>query len=126
MTQTQRSINYELAERAGERGARTEPEWYSVELAKRWKQKQSRQTEGRGAARRKKCEVTSSCVWVDVSERQSGSERKVALGQEGFTLFFKHIELFVEKKNTADKIPILMIFLSSLSGTVYNYCTILI
>lgn len=98
MTQTQRSINYELAERAGERGARTEPEWYSVELAKRWKQKQSRQTEGRGAARRKKCEVTSSCVWVDVSERQSGSERKVALGQEGFTLFFKHIELFVGEK----------------------------
>lgn len=98
MMQTQRSINYELAQRAGELRARSEPQWYSVELAKRWKQKQRRQSDGRGAGRWKKREVGSSCVWVDVSERQSGSDSKVALGQVGVTLLLKHTESSGKKR----------------------------
>lgn len=53
----------------------------------------------------KKCEVASSCVWVDVSERQSESESEVALGQVGVTLLFKHMDSSAEK-HTADKISI--------------------
>lgn len=98
MTQTQRSINYELAERAWERSARMS----RSDIQSNWQSAENKNKAGRpveeARRREKKCEVASSCVWVDVSERQSGSERKVALGQVGVTLLFKHTESCAKKK----------------------------